>query len=747
MAEENRTTVVRAIVIIMALIAAVMFPACGYTQHSDARSRFAIIIGIERYPNLSQYDQLAGAKNDAALMRRLLVERFAFEDKNIVTLINDAATGNAIRAELGRLVDRVKSTASIQRPAHVVFHFSGHGSQLPDQPVGDTNCDEPDGLDETLVPFDATKQGGPEDFRDDELDDFLIRLCDDGRARAWCILDCCHAGTGARGLTRFRSLERGSALPLEPSDLTGRLFSPKRLPMGAVLLAACRAHEKEPEFIEGSQHYGLLTRFLVQVLNSEPAVSRLSFGSLAESIAMQYRRAGITSAPTPQIEGRQQHIVMDADASLDRKAIWPVAFDAADRSTATINAGALHGITIGSLFEIYERPEQIVENVEIGDAVIHHGPSIGWLRIADQNGLTSTGRLFKPAEGQTPPAEGFAIERYHKPSDFRLRVRVVNAIDDRTDGPPSTIENTQIPERVRAAFANGGRRKEQGQSPWLYWSTEDEPGDVLIRLAGDYAAVFPVIGRTSLSEMELSSRSGVPRSLIGGWGPIDVRSPTATEDLLDILGQIQRVRGLYRIAAMEAPASAPRIKLNLMTVEIDENNRIKGTPVSWPSTQHDGRDKSLVMRSGEYYAFQLTNLEPNATGQPAFVTVLRIDANMRIDAAFPFQADAIEEQKVPPGESRLGGPYHCNGPKEAPVYGKRWAVALATRRPNNLHLLERAGLPVARSAALSAEWPLNSLLLEQIYFRSRGLSEESPKPALQDGSWSACTIEWFVETR
>jgi hypothetical protein len=71
-----------------------------------------------------------------------------------------------------------------------VFHYSGHGTQVPDvQPF-----DEPDGLDEALCPWDATAEG-ENLIRDDELGVWLDDL---PAQRVTVILDCCHAGTGTK---------------------------------------------------------------------------------------------------------------------------------------------------------------------------------------------------------------------------------------------------------------------------------------------------------------------------------------------------------------------------------------------------------------------------------------------------------------------------------------------------------------------------------------------------------------------
>ena len=75
----------------------------------------------------------------------------------------------------------------------VYIHFSGHGSQVEDR-----NGDESDGLDESILPYDA-RTGEVPDSTDDELGALLTGLRTD---RAWVVLDSCHSGTATRSATQ-----------------------------------------------------------------------------------------------------------------------------------------------------------------------------------------------------------------------------------------------------------------------------------------------------------------------------------------------------------------------------------------------------------------------------------------------------------------------------------------------------------------------------------------------------------------
>ena len=126
------------------------------TVASENPTKRALLIGVNAYPNLSKFSQLKGAINDAERMFSLLTTKFEFPPEN-VTVLRDP-TRQQILDGFQTLIDQT------QAGDIVVFHYSGHGSQLKDQPEGD----ETDGLDETLVPSDSDRHGS-KDIRDDEI--------------------------------------------------------------------------------------------------------------------------------------------------------------------------------------------------------------------------------------------------------------------------------------------------------------------------------------------------------------------------------------------------------------------------------------------------------------------------------------------------------------------------------------------------------------------------------------------------
>lgn len=156
----------------------------------------ALLIGIDDYTASTipivktiehrGWPDLQGAVNDVRVMSELLVLRYGFDRKNIVTLTNQQAT----RAAILHAVD--EHLAAPARNGDIVFfYFAGHGAQVPN-----AASDEPDGLDESIVPADSRR--GAADIRDKELRPFFNRILDRG-ARLTLLLDHCHSGGSFRG--------------------------------------------------------------------------------------------------------------------------------------------------------------------------------------------------------------------------------------------------------------------------------------------------------------------------------------------------------------------------------------------------------------------------------------------------------------------------------------------------------------------------------------------------------------------
>ena len=190
---------------VVALLIAAGLPADAEPSVRARPDCYLLSVGINKYPNLGTAHCLYGAVNDTERVTETLKPLgFGY----VKVLKDEQATRDAIRAAWKEVVAELARRPKDAPPAWVVFHFSGHGSRVPDQPPGDPDHDEKDGWDETMVPADAKPDDLNSDVRDDELFHFIENVTKGGRAKIFVLLDCCHSGSGARGETAFRIYRR-----------------------------------------------------------------------------------------------------------------------------------------------------------------------------------------------------------------------------------------------------------------------------------------------------------------------------------------------------------------------------------------------------------------------------------------------------------------------------------------------------------------------------------------------------------
>lgn len=253
-------------------------------------ARKALLVGINRYPDPAH--RLRGCVNDIRQVEALLRGPFGFPSEGIVVLRDEDATTAAIRGGLARL------TAGAGPGDILVFHYSGHGSQVPDR-SGDETADR---LDEVLCPYDF-------DWRDPLSDDDLGRVAralPDG-AHLALVLDCCHSGTGLRDAGGGEHLPRRKSLRAPGDDAASRgaalhRFGETAVAAGAVLLAGCRAGQTSADaFIDGSYH-GAHTYFFCRALAAR------AFDATYPDVTLGMRRelSDRGFPQVPQLEGSRR---------------------------------------------------------------------------------------------------------------------------------------------------------------------------------------------------------------------------------------------------------------------------------------------------------------------------------------------------------------------------------------------------------------------------------------------------------
>lgn len=143
--------------------------------------RRALFIGINYY---GQKGELRGCINDVHNIKEFLTKNYRIDE--IMVLTDDQKDPGLIptRSNILNAFKWLRNGA--KAGDSLILHYSGHGGS-----VKDTDGDEEDGMDETMIPVDYQKAG---QIVDDEIHDVLVRGLPKG-VRLTGIIDACHSET------------------------------------------------------------------------------------------------------------------------------------------------------------------------------------------------------------------------------------------------------------------------------------------------------------------------------------------------------------------------------------------------------------------------------------------------------------------------------------------------------------------------------------------------------------------------
>jgi len=138
-------------------------------------NKAALLIG-SNYPNTNY--QLSGCINDINFLKDKLSNTYGYNKFNIITDIAN------VKPTRDNILSNFKIFLSSSKSGDFLFFgFSGHGSQ-----IRDTNGDETDGMDETIVGCDL------QNVKDDELKQIITDNLKPN-VTLFCVFDSCHSGT------------------------------------------------------------------------------------------------------------------------------------------------------------------------------------------------------------------------------------------------------------------------------------------------------------------------------------------------------------------------------------------------------------------------------------------------------------------------------------------------------------------------------------------------------------------------
>jgi len=268
----------------------------------------AVLIGVNRY-RVPGAD-LRGCVNDVKNMQRVLTRSYGFKASDITVITDLAATKKAIQSAITRLIKGGRKGDVL------VVHFSGHGSNVPDN-----DGDEAESRDEIICPADL-------DWKDPFRDDWLRKTFDSMRSGVslTVITDCCHSGTITRALEPPDAPIIERYLP-SPWDLvaaeSGRRIrgavttglrkspSPRRknqdiveIDLPEVLITGCRADQTSADAWLGGSFNGALTFNLVAALDE--GNGQLTYRELHAATTTKLKRGRFDQVP--QLEGSKRRL-------------------------------------------------------------------------------------------------------------------------------------------------------------------------------------------------------------------------------------------------------------------------------------------------------------------------------------------------------------------------------------------------------------------------------------------------------
>lgn len=390
-----------------AALAALGWNALQLTQAGDRYARvlaqgtprkLALLVGINAYPESSQFAPLYGCVTDVRLQRELLIHRFGFQPSDIVTLTDAKATRAGILEAFQEHLIRQARPGDV-----VVFHFSGHGSR-----IADPDRDHNDGLNSTFVPVDSRLPAGfPASggvVQDITGHSFFLLSRAVASENFTAVLDSCHSGGGTRGNLRIRARDGNARLQISPGELElqetllkqqnlsrDAFIQQRRIGVanGVVLAGAARdqlAADASFDDVDSGVFTYLLTQYLWQQTGSTP------IRTLLPTIARSTTRLSTT---------RQEPLYESKPGSgNERSALFFL------DQTVPPGDGVLTGISGGSV-EFWlggVEPEGLTAlgPGSVYRLVDHGGAVLGEVTLASRQGLIARGTVQKASGPLTP---------------------------------------------------------------------------------------------------------------------------------------------------------------------------------------------------------------------------------------------------------------------------------------------------------------------------------------------------------
>jgi Caspase domain/Domain of unknown function (DUF4384) len=399
-----------------------------YTQAlaQNTGRKLALLVGINKYEN--GINPLNGCVNDVLLQKNLLIHRFGFNPNDIKILIDEQATRQGILTAFEQhLINQAKPGDT------VVFHFSGHGSQ-----VADPDKDNPDGLNSTLVPIDSgynASGGVVQDIMGHTLFLLMYALKTDN---VTVVLDSCHSGGAKRGNFVVRSRNGGSTFQALTDEFAYQKQWLKRLNLSnqdfiklrrqgiakGVVIASAKRDQYAADAPFNDFHAGAFTYLFTQYLWQQTANQPVN------------RAVVDVSRNTRNLSG-SNNILQDPELEVNNKknpnpAIYFTPFNTSyAEAVVTQVKGDKVELWLGG---IDARSLEAFNKEAAFSTVNSSGQETGLVKLESRQGLVGQGKFIAAARGNSSIQPGTILQERIRgiPKDLTLKIGLDNGFDVNT---------------------------------------------------------------------------------------------------------------------------------------------------------------------------------------------------------------------------------------------------------------------------------------------------------------------------
>lgn len=576
----------------------------------SAGTKRALLIGVWKYYKGPSYPNDLHTEPDVAAMKTILTEEFKVPEANITTITApDDTTKAKIEKAFAKLVSDTKPGDQ------VYFHYSGHGSQVPDQDGDETI----DGMDETIVPSDYNprdeKTRADSQIRDDDLHKFIDQLLAKKPELVTMVFDCCQSGTVSRDVRLpHRGFEWEGAVPsrsVKANDVDKSGFADKQIEKNLVVISAARADQEAQETLsdEGNP-MGLLTYSLGKAFAKDRKTPTTTYRDVYEDVAVTIAAKKSSKPQNAQMEGKLDNVLMSG------RVLKPDAFLAITRGgkgQVILEAGDLQNVTKDSVYELYPA----------GTKKAADAKSLGKFKVKT---TFFTKAILEPEAGTAAlPADvkaARAKEVSHAFGDLRLNVVIEKM------GEVGKKLSTQLDKEGRGFFTPLAKEAK---------ATDADKWDIKLR--------YPEGKGAKDGELEVVRTDGFKLHTMK-LDPTKLDDSQLASDLA--LRLREELRWSYLKGLGNESDSNVGVQIRAIPVEVTRNELDEVTGHKDKKQASEIKDThSAELSAKDYFMLEIRIPEGQ---KDAFVTVLNLTAHGQIVQSFPNPGEKSDANKFKAGE-------------------------------------------------------------------------------------------------